>query len=200
MPNLTQKWKKQERISQLQVAYSILQNANKMAIAEHGDPSTWDYSGENRAKIYMEKYFIPYIKSNNQGKTLQELKDETNYYIYYVNGKQLVGRYTSETYNIFLENGMLVNSAAVPGIMFFVDLNGLKGPNILGNDIFIFNPPDLRSTTNMVRPLIGGNEKYCTPGYMTRPNRPTSYAGFSCAFEIIKNGWKIPDDYLIKKW
>lgn len=60
IPNLLQSWRKHERIVQIKEAYSIIQNATRMAIAEHGNPDGWDF---NQATQYAPTYFIPYVKT-----------------------------------------------------------------------------------------------------------------------------------------
>ncbi len=206
LPNLTQKWKKQERISQLQVAYSILQNATKLAVAEHGEPSTWDFQRRNdngsllpseSAQAYAEKYFIPYIKTKDKSVPKEELKDSHGYEIHYLNGNvENLWLYTQYAYSVLLDNGMLVHitTNSTTNACFGVDVNGFQGPNMYANDIFRFcynfeknalSPSGANSTTNN-----------CSINYAGL----YAYKGMSCANYIINNGWQIPDDYPIRKF
>ncbi len=201
LPNLTQKWKKQERISQLQVAYSILQNATKLAVAEHGAPSTWDFKREkdeelgltfqqNTAKTYMEKYFIPYVKTSKVTAYSElKLKNGSKYKVYCINS---VRSCQGARYSILLENGILVHIGSPSDEIkhYMVDLNGLNGPNMYGNDVFWFY---IISPSNNIIP---NNTNDCNT---TRPGTERS-PGAGCAKKIITNGWKIPDDYPIKKF
>ena len=62
---------------------------------------------------------------------------------------------------------------------FTVDVNGSKGPNQIGRDIFVFNGP---KTGNYV----------VTPYGMENPNDcATDKDGYTCAAKIIQDGWKM---------
>ena len=52
IPNLMQAWRKHEKITQIKEAYSIIQNATKMAIAEHGNPDGWNFHSSMGATGY----------------------------------------------------------------------------------------------------------------------------------------------------
>ncbi len=192
MPNLTQKWKKQERISQLQVAYSILQNATKLAVAEHGDMSSWE--SEN-AKVYIEKYFIPYVKTKDQVKSLQDFTASNDYHIFNflapTSDLSSIRRYAG-AYGVTLDNGMIVHLLRHQ-MLFMIDVNGVNGPNMLGNDIFEFMRD---ANTNKLNPNYESDDNDCIQNY----SGSAAYAGLQCAYNIITNGWKIPDDYPIKKF
>ena len=63
---------------------------------------------------------------------------------------------------------------------FTVDVNGSKGPNQIGRDIFIFNGPS------------GNNNYVITPYGMGNPNDcATDKDGYTCAAKIMQDGWKM---------
>lgn len=77
-------------------------------------------------------------------------------------------------------------------MVFTVDLNGTKKPNIFGKDLFQFVlVPDqniIRAHTYMWLYRNGSGEyTYCNKGGAT-----------GCAHVIEVNGWVIPEDYPIK--
>lgn len=96
-------------------------------------------------------------------------------------------------YSVTLDNGMIVHMHNIGGLgtYYTVDLNGLKGPNMYGNDVFVFLVQF--GSINRLVPL-SVDENDCTA------NSSNNATDRRCAGKIIKNGWKFPDDYPIKKW
>ncbi len=206
VPNLMQNWRKQERISQLKVAYSILQHATKMAVAEHGDSSTWDYTREGNKEeyeydqqatsaSYAETYFIPYVKTKDKGIRLTKVNNG-KYKPIKVKGGD-AGAYTGLSHVVQLDNGMLVLiKAAIEIPRLLVDVNGLKGPNRLGDDIFTFH-----LINNSIAPIPpDGNPKDPTSYNDCTQSYENNLSGSNCTYNIITNGWQFPDDYPIKKF
>ncbi len=210
VPNLTQSWKKQARLSQLKTAYSILSNATNIAIAENGSwdleyiDELFDENGLIRTQhttlSFVEKYFFPYVKTNGKGAfrgTIEKGKSvqSANYYpIYYRNGEidDEVNR-LKYAYSVTLDNGMIVHIYTFAGLgtYYTVDLNGLKGPNMYGNDVFVF----IVKFGNINRLVPASvDETDCTA------NSSDNATDHCCAGKIIKNSWKFPDDYPIKKF
>jgi hypothetical protein len=68
-----------------------------------------------------------------------------------------------------------------------VDINGSKGPNTYGKDVFEFYAD---FDKNKVLPL-GSNYTTAQINHYCSKNS----IGDSCATKIIKDGWKIADDY-----
>lgn len=69
----------------------------------------------------------------------------------------------------------------------FVDLNGLKEPNTLGKDVFMF---EVNFQSNIVRP-----ESYSSSDSTIKNNCSKNGSGTACAAKIMKDGWTIKDDY-----
>ena len=214
IPNLMQTWRKHERITQIKTAYSIIQNATKMAVSEHGNPDGWDIS---EAGNYAPKYFIPYVKvqklcgAGNQSYYFLSkgcFKDSVNGNTYnngvwyQLNGNLYntsAGGYGSPNfYTLILQNGMHVAIWApwknaptwAQYIYFFVDVDGRRGTTTLGKDIFTFT-----YNLNTGKFSTGGN----TNNY-SQSDCTLTGVGASCAYWIERNHWEFPDNYPVKKF
>ena len=79
-----------------------------------------------------------------------------------------------------------------PGLEYFqllsIDVNGAKGPNVIGRDVFQFE-------INTSRSVISGYT-HSLPDYCTKEkiNNNTEYAR-ACGAKIMADGWEIKDDY-----
>ena len=207
IPNLMQSWRKHERITQIKSAYSIIQNATRMAVAEHGNPDGWDFSGENRGnaaiRTYSKYYFVPYVKVQLTCQDNAQIFNDkcfANNRWYKLNGDDFGnGPYGISYMSQYkLQNGMNIAIWAPQkslqynrrDIVFLVDVDGAKGPTTLGKDIFTFI-----YNLDTGKFYTGGN----TLNYNTN-DCITTDAGSSCAYWIERNHWEFPDDYPVKKF
>ena len=203
IPNLMQSWRKHERITQIRTAYSIIQNATRMAIAENGNPDGWDF---NTSASYASRYFIPYVKTqklcgtntyspalakgcfNGLGNGGWTRYDGT------VENPSGGGYGSNYYYNFILSNNMHVgiwtNHSLTQHVTFVVDVNGNQKPNILGNDIHSFS---FNSNSGKM-----DNTRWLTSGLQTYKNK--NWNGYCAPYYIQHNGWKFPDDYPVKKF
>ena len=243
IPNLMQNYRKQERISQIKTAYTILGNAAKLAIAEHGSPDGWyinrDEMTDSISKsFYLAKnYFVPYLKTQKIcgargysqyfeagtgcfGNGGQSGNGEW-YYLNNTNSSNAGSQYGSAWwYTIQLENGMGVGIQyhGTWGAYIIVDVNGPKGPNLAGNDVFGFYF-DFQQGAVRTGMYVYNNYYIAHPhgGFSSSVNNATveellnntgafacnknaSGGGLGCTLVLEKNGWKVPDNYPIKKW
>ncbi len=165
IPTLMQNYQKKVFATRVHQAFNILSQTVEMAKSDYGDVSSWDFNADKgkvcdsyyncvsvASKAYAEKYFIPYLKSNNLGNT--SLLKLNHPGIRKRNGDIYLDVYANEYYTIQLSNGVLVmfvfNGAgtfdddgnfqyftlSVPYII--VDVNGAAKPNIKGRDVFMF--------------------------------------------------------------
>ena len=215
LPAVITKYQKKQTVTQLKKVYAILSQAIEHAKADYGDVSTWGLgeahgilnTNENQKKLIIEfsqKYVIPYlVKAKDLGYT-------QTYNLGYNKITNLDGTNPLwlsmyvPSYTVILEDGTLVGIKAdsVNGgteenpvsilwaIFFWVDLNGLKGPNIVGRDVFLFKlkleqnakfmpyyyEKNLYSST-LVNCQNGGLESRCCTGL------------------IMLDGWEIKDHY-----
>jgi len=207
IPNLMQNYKKHERITQIKEAYSIIQNATKMAIAEHGNPDGWDF---NASHEYAPKYFVPYIKVQKECGTGTAGAKATGCFInngnngmwHKLNGADYgsgSGYGADYYYTMILQNGMHVGIWAPAKVLqpmgwhtiyFIVDVNGQQGPTTLGKDVFTF-------TMNIDTSKFSAGGR---PDNYNTNDCTLSSSGNSCAYWIEKNHWDFPDDYPVKSF
>ena len=205
IPNLMQSYKKHEVEVKVKEAYSILSNITTMRQHEYGPlddifpPNTWaGYQGAIQG-YFTDTYIKPYLKVtkdyyNPYGK---------NYNYKAMNLKLSDGYMSTSSFRyLLLDNGMLLGISHNPqyqnytrAIIYVIDINGIKGKNQFGNDVFFFS--QVKDTDK----IFGGftNSTISTSSFNSNVNECTTY-GRICAYVIQKNGWKIPDNYPVKKW
>ena len=224
IPNLLQSYRKHQVEVGVKEAYSILSNAIKMLEADNGSTiediinEAYGQPGNQITAInyFCETYLNNYLKhtktceagssncgvfpkicsNGNCGGNMYE-----NRYIKMLDGSQPNNGFTNNgaMYEYALANGMYLGvswysySELSNGFSFIytVDINGDKGPNQIGHDIFHFG--------------IMENKLYATgglhlPSWKGIKNTDCKNTGEWCSAVIMKNGWKIPDEYPVKKW
>ena len=164
IPNLGHKFQDRQTITAIKRAYSILDNAIQLAIIYEGRIETWDFPEKNIGySVNNSEYFGQVIskylplkeycgKSNNNcflygyDSNNKVRKGVTGYYQYIDGslGRQFMsnGMYAGQ---MTLKNNMRISIGRFGGLNtlsfespIFIDVNGEKGPNRLGYDIFIF--------------------------------------------------------------
>ena len=210
IPNLMQSWRKHEKISQIKSAYSILQNAIKMATAEHGNPDGWDYSGNG--KEFSEKYILPYMKYQyicGYGSANSRCFDKGSwYYLARQKSESDDGYGAYNHYQIKLQNGMdlgIYNGSVFKKKPWFVvDVNGQQGPTQAGNDVWGFilygDENKLRTGWGWVSSFNLGYSYYISGTYNGACTTSAGMSGLACTRVIEQNGWDFPDNYPIKKF
>ena len=138
MPVLIQKNNERAWLTAFKKTYSVLSQAYMMAYEEHGVAREWGTSRttEGCQKIYT--IMSPYLKiSDNLGfKRPKGLKRDWRD----LNGSTLGnGFFGTSTYNVVLSDGTLIafnhdDDMHMPILQ--VDINGVKGPNVMGKDMF----------------------------------------------------------------
>ena len=207
MPSLIANYQKKQTVTQLKKAYSTLSQALVAAQQEYGDMSGWEYSGMNleagdtndALNNFVQKYLKPYIKIVQDCPVTD--KNKCAYSFYSLGGvARSNGLASSNNYRFIINNGMVVNMAYdnngvkfLDNIIFTVDLNGKKRPNMYGKDIFVlvFQPSyskiKMYGEGQTLQTLLNAN-KGC--------NKNNSvFAGEYCGALIQYDGWEISDDY-----
>lgn len=217
IPILINSYQKKQTVAQLKVGYSILEGAIKRSESDNGEIKHWSNWSENGGSWnqtgFMEKFFLPYMTYKKAyGPTSPEkamcyeggtMINGDHQYNWLTSKKQNVSTRTAitppferYTTSILLANGMCMGINENFGSNkrnFFIDINGsYKGPNIIGKDLFIFTFDDKwrvkplgwdRTSEDLVKDQNGA----C--------NADPWQAGATCAAKIMKDGWKINDDY-----
>jgi len=131
----------------LKKAYNTLKAVEREAKEEHGDIKNWNWSGNLTATF--NTYFKPYFD------TLKDCGEDTDDGCFpgkkewkALNGTAQADTYNAAThYRIITSDGVAYafwknDTKIVPPARmgaFIVDVNGKKGPNTIGRDIFAFN-------------------------------------------------------------
>lgn len=189
MPILINKINNQTTITKLKKEYSVLSQVLQRAKADNADFDTWDLVDNNAAKTTeaFEKYVKPYIKTINhctdrvagcwaQSSELNNtpvgteagIGSQINAFILPDGATVVINIYSSE--NDRAKFGITDNKLN-PFLGFFVDVNGVKLPNKLGEDIFAF----ILTHKGLVPAGIDNDSADC--------NR--SSHGYTCAAKIL---------------
>ncbi len=196
-------------VEKLFKTYSVLQNATNMIIAEVGDPQTWSWTdyhnndgtnvdNEYIVDLYRKKLKI--VEECDATSAVVENKCHVNPNDYkYLNGtsgtsvKDPVNhRLFQLNYQFVLSDGSLVgfrfkvNNYGVfwgaPDFLFTIDVNGKKGPNQIGRDVFWLYMK--KNEHGKIRPYA--NEVF-TDGFIDwRDTCAPDKSGYSCAYRIFQ--------------
>ena len=214
IPNVIQHYKKQEVVARLKSAESIFSQMLYFSIAENGDPQNWDLadhegaSGQttSRKEIAIrvtEKYFLPYLKAKKYyGYTSLE---KAGYPVYHrADGSLQKWNMDDKNWEaciIELFNGMTVFLAPnnygadengvihYTGFLLYIDINGRKGPNVWGRDVFMADIDTRKG-------------RFVWHGYsISRSSLLDACGGdfvYYCGTLIWKDGYEIKDDYPVR--
>jgi len=144
IPAVVTKVTKDQYVTGLKKAYNTLRAVEREAIQKYGPMENWTWSTGEDPTADFEKYFLPHFDVlKNCGATTEEgcFAEELTV----LSGSSMSHRNTAEYYKIVTSDGIswayykvgFTNPLQVRG-HFIVDVNGLKGPNRLGRDIFEF--------------------------------------------------------------
>ena len=217
IPNLMQSYKKHQVEAGIKEAYSILSNAIKMSVAENGELTRTQLGSSYWAtEPYVEKYLLPYLKTGKicgfangyKQKVLNKgcfISSDNYYWSWnYLDGRNSNGNdtgiYQSKNFCAFiLSNGMHVAVLVDPTsdyIVYVVDINGSNGSTTAGKDVFFYT-----LSFDDWQKLYTGTYPSFTVARLTYNNNCTlTGLGTTCAYRIARNGWRIPDNYPVKKF
>ena len=202
VPTLVTRYQKEQTVTQLKKAYSALSQTTARAIADNGPISTWDMGapGDTDAiKAFLNKYVLPYMSISTELESHHKGWWPVEYV--YLNNEPYD---LNQKFVMFvLSDGTIVytsssqRSNGEKRVSFNVDINGAKKPNKVGKDFFFFtyylDSPSaekkgkiLANDFDLSRSELAANKDWrCHKGK----------TGDCCAALIIKDGWKISDDY-----
>lgn len=185
MPTLITNYQKKQTVTQLKKVYSELNQAFKNAEAEHGEYETWTPISELSAEEYFNRYLKPYMKMLR----LCHNHKECNYKNYtpwkYLNNEWCQASFNrSDWVTFMLPDGTVilymafVNEGGDDTTHTIIDINGPKGPNQFGRDVFRFNREKGKG-------FVPDRNDDCNK----------NAGGVGCAKKIMEDGWEIKDDY-----
>jgi len=204
-------YKNTQTSTALKKAYSTLASTVNLAIKDYGPMPNWHFGEGNDMQSsidFVDTYMIPYLKISKNCK--DNTQNECRHPIQYLNhaskeeasDKSFVFGYT----RFYLADGtfvgvQLVNNTDAEGrkniyAPIYIDINGLKKPNILGQDVFRFNymvygsgvfyGGKLVPTAHLRVPTVKSSVTASDVGCNLNGN------GNRCSHVIMANGWKIP--------
>lgn len=195
LPSLIENHKKKETVVQLKKNYSMLNQAMQQSEIDNGPYDTWEVGNSIGAINYFNKYWRPYLKvlkickntedcnygSNNT--FWKQMDGEINDHFFSNNGGTRVPMILADGIfiSIFTLTGYSANSSQI-----LVDLNGAKGPNKFGRDVFWF----IREQKKGIMPL-----GYDLDEEVLNNECSIKGKGLYCAAKIMRAGWEIMDDY-----
>ena len=208
LPALKAKHEKIETVTRLKTAYSVINQAFKMAEAKNGDIDSW--AEWDDAEVIIKKYIIPEIKGAKYYGLAEDEKlalcydknfklhnaqsDNASQYTW-MDNVFMASPFQDKTVSFSLSNGICIGLNPSSGLAderfnrnVFVDINGMKGPNIAGYDLFFFV-----TDKNTIKPYgwdwsyedIIGTEKD------NACNSKAQLGGYTCAARIMSEGWQI---------
>lgn len=216
IPSIVTGYQKKVTVESLKKVYSSLSQAVKLSEAENGFVSDWNIgAGHN---LFVD-YLLPYLNSA-ENCVLSECKSRGIYFG--LEGNKFVvpagpnsidslpGGDT-QTWIVVLADGTMLYAYQslyhnYVIVRLFVDINGNKGPNKIGRDIFcllfltdsLFGASDIADTI-IVRPGIYfegfGLERTELVDNSKYHNCNKKGYAFTCGALIQHDGWKIPKDY-----
>lgn len=187
IPNLIANYQKEQTVIQLKQVYNMLENAEKMAEVDYGPSATWDYTPN--ADVLIQKYYEPYLKISEA----HDVTYGTGPVLHNLNGDVA---WIGIARTLVLANGVVLRTWKNNQYWTIrVDLNGDKGPNIVGKDNFDF---ELLWMGNKRLVTAYAWLQFASREYVINECKTNTYSGggpSTCAGIIQYDGWKISDDY-----
>ena len=209
LPSLLTNIQNKGYVEGLKKTYSVLQAATTSIVFEEGSPDTWSWSrpvdSDNSANDYIidmyRKHLKTYCSANKtlyygdktfcNGIKIPDYRDLTGT----ESGKGLSGApLFLNTYPFVLNDGTVVGihfrfrsgqaAWGDPDISFVVDVNGVKGPNKLGRDVFFLYMK--KDKSGKILPYA--NEAFHDGSVDLRDTCDKDKFGYSCAYRVITEG------------
>ncbi len=203
IPNVVRNYQKTQTVVQLKKVYSALANTTNLAIADHGPMEGWEF-GEHHspqaAEDFVNTYLIPYLKvSKNCGINTTEACEIKRRTLNQSNYVVIGSGYT----RFFLNDGTIIsgsiyNTDTDKRLIIYIDINGKKGPDTLGKDVFEFNYWVYNTSPKVIGrflPVGIFSPRETLILNSTSTSCTKSGTGAYCAALIMQDGWKISDDY-----
>lgn len=201
MPSLIANYQKRVWVTQLQKTVTTFQNGIRMINASEGVDnifhSSYGTTGDDRNCTYCNYEVYPdkiakFLGFEKAPKTCKIEFEDGEYHLPYA----LKSGACFEFYGTCMDSGGVTVGFAKgykPGddcvVEFYIDVNGSKGPNKFGRDIFSFDfYPDGRTNAYMVDVVMYDIDlkSLCTG----KTEESDDWLG-SCGYYIMQNGWKM---------
>lgn len=208
LPVLIQNYQKHVTVNCLKKEYSVISNALVTSQEENGDMTTWGvpgYVSDGYESLipFFKNYIIKYL--NVADDCGLECKKQKEILRYRLNGKDYTNWNSPWLYVAYLKDGSIIalqadnDSVAYGLIRIYIDINGDKGPNVFGKDVFTIRLDTINSAIRLSgvdaikrlknRDYALGNCRECCS------KTAGNYSGDFCSGLIQYDGWKISKDY-----
>ena len=198
IPQLMTAYKKHVIATSLKKGISVINQTIKQSEAENGEMETWDKT--TTQDIFIDKYIRPYMRlvaTCPDVITDCGYKQDNNVWRY-SNNKHYVNPNFNNRIPFLTMDSILYTFAYVQAGGYlngdndrtiYIDINGPKGPNQFGQDVFILYRNE---EADSIIPY--GADK---PIEEVQQNCSKTGTGMYCASWIYQNGWNIPKGYPI---
>ena len=182
IPGLMAKHKRKIAETKLAKFYSVMNQALRMSIAEHGEILI---DNTNKSDTSNSEYIEKWYKENitKYIKTIHEEGSDKN------NAYYKVAFIDGSGFNSFMSTSSPTSGKSILYIMYCLDYQICKNGNYDGKNqfLFLYNPE-----TQQVLPIFRGYSINILKNGCYSENAGSRHY---CAALIEANGWKIPDDY-----
>lgn len=188
MPTLIADYQKKVTVEKLKTAYSTLNQAVSLSENYNGPVSDWKFDAD-----FFDNYILPYMNTVNKKAVFSPTLPYST--------KTIDGNNCRGGQLRVLNNGVgflpLIGgeNTIQQYAWIFIDINGLKGPNKLGRDVFA---TELYRNKKLVMGWGSGDRNGIIneSNYGCKKDLATAYyAGFNCGALIMQDGWQISEDY-----
>ena len=217
IPTLVKNHQKKVTVEKLKSEYAKLQEAIHLSSTENLEFKYWDFN--QPSNVLFEQYLAKYLKivdkqtmSKNGalGITYRQLSGKPENALYLMCNKDTIYTTVSGAQYIVSQNRYLTKNGF--GFHLILDINGVKGPNQFGKDVFYLDydkshPDDLyfmgkysdsefkfEKEPNGDRQVLLGKKNPKKGGYYNYQCNK-SKRGLWCGHLIQLDGWKIKNDY-----
>lgn len=210
IPTLVNNYQKKVTLTKLQKAYNTISNAINLSSIDNGNPATWDWDdSEDIIKEKIGKYIkaSKYYGPDSFKTPLCPEKQNTSYgesYTYgWLDNAYISTPFTqSQNYSLAANDGICIGLNKDPIVYedgtsypypIYIDINSSNnGPNMAGKDLFFFYIDEETGILHAVGDLLEDVE---SPQVRNACNKEALYGGQFCAAKIIRDGWRITDNY-----
>lgn len=226
IPGVISKYNKKVTEENLKVAYSLLSQAIQMSEEQNGSVEYWNIIDIEEDGSFAQRYIFPYLNlTQNCGLAMHNkscfFSGSNQNGWFDMSGGDTSGGYGGYGASYFssavLSNGMIIGVINKKGlwnsVKIAIDINGRRCEQKIGKDVFYFYVCDgnrqNKKTGLQTNPLctdqtrtkiISEASDYYTYGNCATKgsNGNGHFLGEKCTDLIMKEGWKIPEDYPIK--
>ena len=195
LPSLIAHNKTVESVERLKKAYSVLNQAYKMAELHYGEIENWDWNLSS--KDFFNKYFIPYLNAVKNCEDNEGCWSDDGV-IYLLNGNPSEIIKSNQYAKAEIADGTFIAiTNQQEHAHFYIDTNGSRRPNTHGKDIFII--------TLTPKAFIDYAHKVDHKGLWMfgtglsenelKTNCKAGKSGIFCPAYLYSNSWIIPKDY-----